>query len=88
MNDFFNITLTAIDYTVTAIDQYISATAGNITITLPTGILGRWYYIKNQSNGNIRVQGTIETIDSSSFKTLGTDAGIMVVFDGTRWNIL
>lgn len=89
MNDFLNITFTAVDYTVTAVDQYIGATAGNITITLPTGILGRFYQIKNQSLGNIKVQGTgVETIEGSAFKPLSSTAGFTVVFDGTVWKIL
>lgn len=89
MNDFLNVTFAAIDYTATAIDQYIGATASNITITLPTGILGRFYQIKNQSSGTIQVQGTGgQLIDGSVFKTLKTSAGITVVFDGTIWKIL
>jgi hypothetical protein len=89
MNDFLTIKFTAVDYTVSAVDQYIGATAGNITITLPTGILGRFYQIKNQSSGNIKVQGTGgELVDGSIFKTLTPAAGFMVVFDGTIWKIL
>ena len=88
-NNFINVTLTAVSYLATATDSYIGATANLITITLPTGILGRVYYVKNQSAGNIRVQGTGgETIDGLLFQTLGSDSGFMLVFDGARWNIL
>jgi len=87
--NFVNVTLTAVDYTATDTDLYIGATAKGITITLPVGILGRVYYIKNQIMGSITVQGTgIDTIDGNAFKTLGTNAGIMLVFDNIRWNIL
>jgi hypothetical protein len=89
MNNFFNITLTAVNYTVTDLDEYIGATANGITITLPPGVVGRWYYIKNQITGSIIVQSTgIDTIDGSVSKTLHTNAGIMLVFDNVRWNIL
>lgn len=89
MNDFLNITYPYADYTATAVDQYIGAVVSGITITLPTGILGRVYYVKNQSTGNIQVQGTGgELIDSSAFKTLSSAAGFMLVFDGTLWKIL
>jgi hypothetical protein len=89
MNDFLNITYPAVNYTATAIDQYISATAAGIAITLPTGILGRFYQIKNQSLGNITVQGTGgELVESSAVKTLVPNAGFTVVFDGTQWKIL
>lgn len=88
-SDFVNVYLTGVDYIVSLTDLYVGATNNNITITLPAGILGRVYYIKNQVSGNITVRGTgSETIDGSIFKTLGSNAGFIVVFDGTRWNIL
>ena len=88
-SDFVNVTLTGVNYTATSTDLYVGATNNNITITLPKGILGRVYYIKNQVAGNIKVQGTGgETIDGTPFQTLGSNAGFIVVFDGTRWNIL
>ena len=88
-SNFVNVTLTPISYSVTAADSYVGATSNNITITLPAGILGRVYYVKNQSSGNIKVQGTGgQTIDGAAFQTLGSNSGFMVVFDGSRWNIL
>ncbi len=88
-SNFVNVTLTNVSYLITADDYYVGATTNNITITLPTGILGRVYYVKNQAPGNVTVKCTGgETIDGSSFKILGTDAGFIVVFDGSRWNIL
>lgn len=87
--NFVTVTLTSVNYTVTGTDSYVGATNNNITITLPTGILGRVYYVKNQASGNIKVQGSGgETIDGSIFQTLGSNSGFMVVFDGARWNIL
>ena len=84
-----NVTLTGTDYTVLASDYYIGATNNNITITLPLGILGTVYYIKNQSIGSITVVGTSgETLDSSLFKTLNSGAAITCVFDGTNWSII
>jgi len=89
MNNFFNIKLTAVNYTVTDVDEYIGATANGITITLPLGVEGRWYYIKNQVTGSITVQASgIDTIDGSASKTLKTNAGIMLVFDNIGWKIL
>ena len=89
MNDFLNISYPAVNYTATAVDQYIGAIASGIIITLPTGIFGRLYQIKNQSAGDIQVLGTGgETIDGTATKTLRTNAGFTVVFDGTIWRIL
>ena len=89
MNDFLTIKYTAVDYAVSGIDQYICTSASNITLPLPTGILGRVYYLKNQSAGNVKVQGTGgETVEGSAFKTLGSNAAITCVFDGTIWKIL
>ena len=88
-SNFVNVKLTAVSYTITADDSYIGATNKNIEITLPTGLLGRVYYVKNQSSGNIKVQGTGgQTIDGAAVQTLGSNSGFMVVFDGSRWNIL
>lgn len=88
-SNFVNVTLTGVSYSVTATDSYVGAISNNITITLPLGVVGRVYYIKNQSYGNIKVQGSGgETIDGSAFQTLGSNSGFMVVFDGARWNIL
>ncbi len=88
-SNFVNVTLTGVSYLITADDSYVGATSKNITLTLPTGLLGRVYYIKNQSDGNIKVEGSGgQTIDGSAFQTLGSNSGFMVVFDGARWNIL
>jgi hypothetical protein len=81
--------LTGTNYTITDDDYYVGAIDKNIILTLPKGILGRVYYVKNQVTGNIKVQGTGgQTIDGTIFQTLGSNAGFIVVFDGTRWNIL
>jgi hypothetical protein len=89
MNDFLNIIYPAVNYTATDVDQYIGATVSGIIITLPIGILGRIYQIKNQSIGDIQIQGTGgELVEGSASKTLRTNSGITVVFDGTTWKIL
>lgn len=88
-SNFVSVKLTDFSYSITAADSYVGATSNNITITLPAGLLGRVYYVKNQSGGNIKVQGSGgETIDGAAFQTLGSNSGFMVVFDGSRWNIL
>lgn len=88
-SNFINIKLTSNNYTVTSNDSYVGATANNIVITIPIGEFGRVYYVKNQSSGNIKVHASgAQTIDGQAFQTLGTNAGFMLVFDGTRWNII
>ena len=90
-----NVTLVTSNYTATADDCYIGANNSKddddnkITITLPVGVSGKLYYIKNQGTGSIKVQGTGgQTIDGSSSKTLGTNGSFILVFAGNRWNIL
>jgi hypothetical protein len=88
-----NVTLTSRNYTATKDDCYIGVTRDDIlstiTITLPKGVLGKMYYIKNQATGNVKVQGSSgQTIDGSSFKTLGAILGFTVIFDGTQWNTI
>lgn len=84
-----DVKLTNSSYTAKKDDCYIGATTSNITITLPAGVTGKVYYVKNQSNGNVKVQGSGgQTIDGAAFKTLGSNNSIMAVFDGARWNVL
>jgi hypothetical protein len=92
-----DVKLISTNYTATLDDCYIGATNSghddeensSITITLPAGVSGKLYYIKNQGTGNVKVQGTSgQTIDGSSSKTLGTNGSFILVFAGNRWNIL
>jgi hypothetical protein len=88
-SSFINVTLTSTNYTATATDYYIGATKKDIDITLPLGITGKVYIIKNQVNGSIKVKASGgQKIDTSSDKTLGSENSIIVVFDGTRWNTI
>ena len=87
--DIINVTLTGVDYTALLTDYYIGATKKDIDITLPLGVVGKVYVIKNQATGNIKVEGTAgQKLDTASSKTLGSEAAIICVFDGTRWNII
>lgn len=87
--DIINVTLTGVDYTALLTDYYIGATKKDIEITLPLGVVGKVYVIKNQVAGNIKVEGTAgQKLDTSSSKTLGSESAIICVFDGTRWNII
>lgn len=88
-DSLINVTHTSIDYTVLASDYYVGATSASIKITLPPGITGKVYFIKNQVSGSIKVFGAPgETIDGVTFKTLGALASLILVFDGVRWNIM
>lgn len=81
--------LTSVNYTALPTDYYIGATANTITITLPLGVLGQTYAIQNQVNGSITVTGTSgQTINTAANKLLGAQESIIVIFDGTRWNII
>jgi hypothetical protein len=88
-SSLINVFLTANNYTATANDYYIGVTHDNRTITLPPGVTGKVYIVKNQASGNITVTGTGgQKIDGSTSKSLGSDNSIVVVFDGTRWNVI
>lgn len=88
-SSLLNVKLTSTDYTATAADYYIGATKKEIDITLPLGVTGKVYIIKNQVSGNIKVKASgSQKIDTASDKTLGSDNSIVVVFDGTRWNVI
>ena len=83
-----NVKLTNNNYTATSSDYYIGAIAKNITITFPVGVIGKVYVVKNQSEGSIVVKGTGQNLDKSGNKTLGAEASVIAVFDGTRWNLV
>jgi hypothetical protein len=58
----------------------------DITITLPPGILGKVYVVKNQENGKITVTGTSgQKIDGAVSEKLSTNKSLMLIFDGTEW---
>jgi len=84
-----SVKLTSVDYTATASDYFIGATKKDITITLPLGIIGKTYAIKNQVTGNITVTGTgSQKIDNSLTQKLEVNKSIIVIFDGVLWNII
>jgi hypothetical protein len=87
-SSLINVKLTSTNYTATASDYYIGATNKNITITFPAGVVGKVYIVKNQSEGSIKVKGTGQNLDQSGDKTLGSEASLIAVFDGTRWNLI
>lgn len=88
-SDLISVVLVNANYTALATDYYIGVTSNNKTITLPAGVVGKVYVIKMQVSGNITVQGTSgQKIDSATSISLGTNDSIVVVFDGTRWNVI
>lgn len=90
------VTLTNIntDYTATANDYYlcVDTLANPVNITLPVGLLGRVYVIKdcggNSSINPIKINGTGETIDGSN-AIINSDYGsTSFIFNGTEWNTI
>jgi hypothetical protein len=78
-----------VDYTATATDYFICTTDNDADITLPVGVAGKVYVIKNRSFGSIKVNTSGgQNIDGASSKTLGTNVSLMVIFDGTHWDII
>jgi hypothetical protein len=88
-NSIVDVILVSSNYTVDVTDYFIVVTKKETQITLPFGITGKVYIIKNKANGNITVKGTSgQTIDSSATKSLGSEASLYVIYDGARWNII
>jgi hypothetical protein len=82
-------------YTALSTDYFLCVlTNGLVTITLPAGILGTVYIIKdcfgNAATNPITIQGTGgQLVDGSATATINTDFGsITVIFDGTDWSIV
>jgi len=81
------VVIVSMNYTLVASDYYLSATKKEIQITLPEGIVGKVYIIKNKSTGSITVKTTnSQKIDTSLTKNLGSEASLYVIFDGDCWN--
>ncbi len=81
-------------YTATATDEYIGVySAAAVTITLPTGVTGRVYIIKDeygQGSGKITVQPSgIEKIDNANNYIISVpNQSVSVVFRGGQWRII
>jgi hypothetical protein len=81
-------TSTATAYTAGANDGYIGVTANPTTVTLPAGVTGKVYIIKNEGSGTTTVTGTAsDKIDGSNNKTLSANASMTVVFRA-GWRII
>jgi len=81
------------NYTVTAEDEYIGVDSTSlVTITLPLGVVGRVYTIKEEhgsGTGKVNIQGTgNEKLDGSSFKQLSANAALTVVFRANQWRVI
>ena len=86
--------VTTAEYTALATDYFLCVDhAGQVVITLPTGILGTVYIVKDCS-GNasvsrpIIVQGTAQNVDGAT-ATINTPYGSLTfIFNGTEWSIV
>lgn len=81
---------TAVAYTALATDEYIGVTANPTIVTLPTGVTGKTYIVKNEgAGGGTTVTGTLgQLLDNSLTKNLGNNASLTVIFRGTNWHII
>ena len=81
-------------YTALPTDYFLCVlTNGLVTITLPTGILGTVYMVKDcfgdAVNNPITIQGTGgQLVDGAASATINTNFGsLQFVFNGTDWSI-
>lgn len=92
--DLINVYGTTTSYTATLSDEYIGVySASAVTITLPTGVDGRVYYIKDeygQGSGKITIQPqTGEQIDSKTNYVISVPYQcVSVVFRAGQWRII
>jgi hypothetical protein len=85
-SSLFAVKIVSANYTASANDYYIGAIKKDITITLPIGVTGKVYVVKNEENGEITVIGTAgQKIDGSVSEKLSTNKSLMVIFNGTEW---
>jgi len=85
-SSLFAVKIITANYTPTANDYYIGAIKKDITVTLPVGVTGKVYVVKNEENGEITVTGTGgQKIDGNVSEKLSTNKSLMVIFNGTEW---
>ena len=76
----------------TATDEYIGVGGtGAITITLPAGVVGKTYIIKNERSGTtaITISATNpDTIDGNASTSLAKNASLSVVYNNSQWRII
>jgi hypothetical protein len=81
-------------YTATANDEYIGVfSASAVTITLPVGVTGRVYTIKDeygQGSGKITIQpsGTEKIDNANNYIISVPNQSVSVVFRGGQWRII
>lgn len=80
-------------YTATVRDYFLCVDhAGLVTITLPFGVLGTVYIIKDCS-GNARdypitIQGLVQSVDGGTAEINTNYGSITVIFNGAEWSIV
>ena len=81
-------------YTATANDEYIGVfSASAVTITLPVGITGRVYIIKDeygQGSGKITIQpnGTEQIDNKTNYIISVPNQSVSIVYRGGQWRII
>ncbi len=78
------------NYTALESDEYIGITANSVTVTLPTGVVGKTYIVKNEGAGNGPILTTTggQLIDGSTTRAVNNNASISVVFRAGAWRII
>ncbi len=87
--------VTTPEYTATAEDYFlcVDTSTAPVAITLPTGILGTVYIVKDctgdADTNNITVAGTGGELVDGSTATINTPYGsLSFIFNGTEWSIV
>lgn len=92
--NFIHVYGTTTDYTLTADDEYVGVNSvSNVTLTLPVGVTGRMYIIKDEHGQNggkifIKCQNT-DLIDGASTYTISVPyQSVTVVYRAGQWRIV
>lgn len=81
-------------YTALATDYFlcVDTATSAVTITLPIGILGTVYIIKdcsgNANTNSITINGTGQTVDGSTATINAPYGSIQLIFNGNEWSIV
>jgi hypothetical protein len=86
-----NYLATSVDYTALITDGVIEVDTVSVIITLPScvGIIGKSFFVKNSSVGDIKIEGFgSETIDGALDLTISTTNCVEISSNGTQWILI
>ena len=80
--------ITTVDYTLLSSDNVVIFNGSNLTATIPAGVSGKEYTIKNINSTSLTIDADAsETIDGELTVEINVNDSLQILFDGSNWII-